>query len=306
MRLAAIDIGSNSTRLLIVEQKKGRLQELLREKITTRPGADIEQGILSREAIFRIVKALQKFKTKINEYKVDRSAVVGTSALREVKNREEIKKIIKGETGFNLEIISGFQEAQLVYRGVFSSIDEKDFLIIDIGGGSTEFVWKNKQDKKKINLKSVNMGAVRFKEKFILDSKNPISPKEEKKIKDSAGKLIKKQLPGDQKFKKAVGVGGTITTLGAIKQKLTDYDPQKIHLFSIEKTSVRKIYKKICSLNLNERKEIKGLEPARADIICVGILILLAVMDFLEIGELIISEHDLLYGLINRLHADNF
>ncbi len=290
MITAAIDVGTNSTRLLIVNYQNGDYTVLQQKKITTRIGEGV-QGIA------RLVQALNNFKKVIKKHRVKKINIAGTSFFRDLKNSKKLVNEVYEKTGFKINIISGREEARLVYEGVSFDFDQKQILIIDIGGGSTEFIWKQ---NKKINYKSIDMGAVRFTLKYIDNPEKPLPDNEYKKIKQSTYKLLKEKIPEKMYNFKTIGVGGTITTLGAIEQKLVKYQPEKIHKYQLTADNINKILNVLSKNNLEKRKKIKGLEPKRADIIIAGVIILKTIIDYFNLNKIFISEKDILWGLIKR------
>lgn len=299
MIIAAIDVGTNSTRLLIVDYKKGKYNILKRKLITTRLGEGVDQNhILTNEAIKRGLDALKHFDELIKEFKVVETRAVGTSALRDVRNSQEFLDKVENNFSFNLEVISGKKEAKYIYQGLKSDFEEKDFLTIDIGGGSTEFIW---QKNNNIIEESLNIGAVRLTERYISNPKSSLSNSEYSNIKEEIVNVINNSTIDKIKTSKIVGVGGTITTLGAMDLELIKYQSEKIHLYSLKKANVNKILDKLVNSKLKERKKIKGLNPERADIITAGAIILKIIMDKFDFSKITISERDILFGLINEI-----
>lgn len=298
MKFAAVDVGTNSTRLLIVEYENGNYQVLERDLVITRLGEGVdENNLLKKEAIKRTVNALEKYDKKINDYEVKSTKVVGTSALRDVKNKENFTRLLQKNTKLNLQVISGTEEAQYIYRGVKTDLCNKDFLIIDIGGGSTEFIWEKEN---KVIEKSLDIGAVRLTERVINNSKKPLSKKEYNILKKEINNILVNENIDKLKTKKLIGVGGTITTLAAMNLKLKMYSSEKIHKHVLTKDKADKIFGKLAKRNFYKRKEIAGLNEKRADIITAGAAILKFIMEIINIGEIQISERDILFGLINE------
>ena len=298
MRIAAVDIGTNSTRLLISEYKNGNYNVLERDLIVTRLGEGVDKNkYLKKEAIKRTVNALQQYDKKIKEYNVKNTKVVGTSALRDVKNKDDFIELLSKKTSLKLKIISGNKEAKYIYKGVKTDVNNNDFLIIDIGGGSTEFIWKRKN---KIIEKSLDIGAVRLTERIIKNSKNPLTKIDYDHLKEEINTVLKEENIDKFKTKNLIGVGGTITTLGAMDLRLEKYNSQKIHQYILSKKDVNKLFKKLSESSFLERKKLPGLNEKRADIIIAGAFILKLVMEILNIKNIQISERGILFGLINE------
>jgi len=296
LRAAAIDIGTNSCRLLIAEKKANKSLDVLSRKLEiTRLGEGVDQNrFLKEEAVNRVYKALEKYKKIIDKFQVDKVRVVGTSALRDVENPNLLTDKIR-KLDLELEIISGEKEAELNYLGAASNLNE-NFLLIDIGGGSTEFIWPNTSD---INFKSLDIGCVRLTEKFISDPREKISSLEQKEIQSYVENLLKKKLDLNKEFK-VKGVGGTITTVAAVKLALEEYDSSKIENLKLEYFELENIINRFADLDLKARKKVKGLQPKRADIITAGLIILKTILNYINVKELYVSDHDLLYGLLKK------
>jgi len=296
LRAAAVDIGTNSCRLLIAEKKTDESFNILSRKLEiTRLGEGVDQNkILKKRAVNRVFKVLKKYKAIIDEFQVDRVRIVGTSALRDVENSYLLTEKIK-DLGLKLEIISGEKEAELNYLGAVSNLED-NFLLVDIGGGSTEFIWSNSSE---INFKSLDVGCVRMTEKFISDPNEKISLAEINEIQSYVDNSLSKELELDKKFK-VKGVGGTITTLAAVKLALEVYDSSKIEDLKLKYSELEKIRDRLKDLKLKERKKVKGLQPKRADIIVSGLIILMTIMKYINSQELYVSDHDLLYGLLKE------
>ncbi|RAK05121.1 Ppx/GppA phosphatase [Halanaerobium saccharolyticum] len=296
MKAAAIDIGTNSCRLLIGEKASEQSFNILaRRLVITRLGEGVDQNRkLKNEAVDRVFKALKKYKVIIEEYQVQKTRVIGTSALRDVGNSDLLKSKLK-KLGFKLEIISGKREAELNYLGAVSNL-EADFLLLDIGGGSTEFICP---EDDQIKFKSLDLGCVRMTEKFVTNPEAKFGDEERNEIQKYVKNSLASELNLSQEFK-VKGVGGTITTLAAVKLALEDYDSSKIENLKIKKSELEKIISDLSKVNLEERQKIKGLQPKRADIIIAGLIILKSILDYIDSKELYVSDHDLLYGLLKE------
>jgi exopolyphosphatase/guanosine-5'-triphosphate,3'-diphosphate pyrophosphatase len=296
LRAAAVDIGTNSCRLLIAEKKSDKSFDILHRHLEiTRLGEGVDQNkILKEKAVNRVFNVLKEYKKTADKFQVDSIRVVGTSALRDVKNSHLLTEKINN-LGLKLEIISGEKEAELNYLGAVSNLKD-NFLLIDIGGGSTEFIWS---DSSEINFRSLDVGCVRMTEKFISAPEEKVSLTEINEIKNYVDNLLLKNLKLDEKFK-VKGVGGTITTLAAVKLALEQYDSSKIENLKLKYSELEEIMNRLTELNLEARKKIKGLQAKRADIIVSGIIILMMIMKHINSQELYVSDHDLLYGLLKE------
>jgi len=298
MKLGAIDVGTNSCRLLIMEITDRGWQEIRKGLTITRLGEGVDKKRrLNEKAVLRTFNAIKSFLNEMEEAGVKKKTIIGTSALRDVSNAEILLEPLKKETGLSIEIIDGEKEAYLNYLGA----GNKYSLLIDIGGGSTELIWRQSN---KIVYKSLNMGAVRMTERYIRCPECIINMNELEEMGDNIKGLIKEEIPFDIKrlSNSVAGMGGTITTIGAIEQGLEEYRPDKIEGYTILREKVRDILYNLSAMSLDERKKVPGLQPGRADIIIAGTVILESIMDVLAIQQLTITGHDLLYGIIKNIY----
>ena len=278
---AAMDIGTNSTRLLIVDGN----QIIHQETTITRIGEGLkDSGRIQDEPLARTIQVLKKYQEVLISYNVKSSQIVATSAMRDALNREEVLSRIEAETGFTVDVISGQREAELSFIGAVSDFPGNNNVVIDIGGGSTEVIYEGRYT-------STNLGGVRLKD-------NP-DLRTEKKIIELFSENIESptSLPPESNL---IGVGGTITTIAAISLEMEKYDWEKIHGLTLSLEEIKKIQKKLKALPLEERKKIPGLQPERADIIIYGIIILLTFMEHYNFKTIKASDKDLLFALISQ------
>ena len=300
MKIGAIDIGTNSMRLLIADYNDNKIENRKKYINTTRIGQGVDQdGYITNEALERNLKALKEFSDKCNEEKCEKVYCMGTSALRDSKNGQDFINKAKKLTNIDVKIICGEEESNLGFMGVLEGTEgnkKEDILVIDIGGGSTEFVVGNEDGIK--FCKSENVGALRMTEKFI--TTDPISDEEFNSmtsfIEDVISSTINKLET--MNISKLVGIGGAITSLSAINQQLEVYSMEKVHNSVVTKKDLEKILQNLKIMTLNDKKTLKGLQPKRADIITAGVKILHIVMEKLEIEKIMISEYDNLEGLM--------
>ncbi|MDD3853911.1 MAG: Ppx/GppA phosphatase family protein [Syntrophomonadaceae bacterium] len=285
MNYAAIDIGTNSCRLLVADASEpGRA--LMREIQTTRIGAGVDQNKhLSPEAMDRTIQGLAKLQQITQSYNVVHARIVATSAVREADNRQHFIKRVQQEIGWDVEVITGEEEARLSYRGVCSGLAFEHLpLVVDLGGGSTEFMAGD--DKELISLP---IGAVRATEA-------------EMSIADIYARLKQLgNLPETWKDYPLVVVGGTATSLVSIKHGMDEYNRDMVHGQTLTRQEIMDIYAMLERMPLNLRRRLPGLQPERADIINKGALILLLIMDYLVREEIIVSESDILDGIIEEM-----
>lgn len=298
MKIAAVDIGTNSMRLLLADYVEGKFFNRQKYINTTRIGQNVDkEGIISDEAIQRNVDALHEFANIARENGCEKIYAMGTSALRDSNNKEVFLKKAFDKSKVLVEIINGDNEADLGFLGVVQEIEDEDILVIDIGGGSTEFIVGNKSEGIKFN-KSEDVGALRITEKFL--TKDPINDKEFEDAKTYIESIIMKTIDkiSNLNITKVVGIGGTITSLSAIHQDLKVYDTNKIHKSVILDKDIEKILSNLKKLTVKEKRNLNGLQPKRADIITAGALILNIIIKKLEIKDITVSEFDNLEGLI--------
>lgn len=284
LRVAAIDIGTNSTRLLVAEYTGDRLNRIETGLVTTRLGKGMASGKLQAETMLNTAGAVGMFYRKAMDLGAEAVVAAATSAVRDASNKADFLELVKERTGLAVKVLSGEEEAALSYRGVISGLpfEHGSTLVIDIGGGSTEFIWLQGD---RLNLASVNAGAVRLTaagadEAATYDILRPTLEQ------------VKRSCP-----ERIVGVGGTITTLAAIDQQLAHYDPDRVHGYSLSALSVGRILKMLGDMEVGERRKVPGLQPERADIIVAGVTIVKIIMESLGLERMVVSECDILYGL---------
>ncbi|GBF32146.1 exopolyphosphatase [Desulfocucumis palustris] len=284
-KIAVIDVGSNSTRLLIAGvNPEGEVKPLHTGLITTRLGEGINRGLLLPGAMERTVGAIADFKDLAGEWGVSGLVVSATSAVRDAANRRDFLESVKEKTGFELRVLSGPEEAFFSYYGVKKGLagGPGRMAVVDIGGGSTEFTWP---ENGSLACGSARVGAVRMTEGGHRD--------------EEILSLLMPLLGGVKKARpdNVVAVGGTATTLAAMDMKMIEYDPVRVHGYRLEKSRTELLLDTLIGAGAEGRKKIPGLQPARADIIVAGVRIILIIMEQLESSFITVSEADLLYGL---------
>lgn len=284
-RVAVIDIGTNSTRLLLAGLSgSGKIKPLYTELKATRLGEGIEGGMLLAKAISRTVAAIVELAAEAEKREASVFVAVATSAVRGAKNREVFLDEVYQKTGIQVRVLNGLEEAFFNYMGVSGECGDslQSSVIVDIGGGSTEFTWE--QDGK-VFCRSIKAGAVRMTEGGHSDQ---------------CIREIMKETLGDIRRvnpHKLIGVGGTVTTLAAVDIGLERYDRSLVHGYILTRIGICQHMERFIAATPEGRKRIPGLQPERSDIIVAGVRILLNVMDYLEMKEIQVSEADLMYGL---------
>ncbi|MCG8512748.1 MAG: Ppx/GppA family phosphatase [Halanaerobiales bacterium] len=299
MKLGAIDVGTNSCRMLVMEYSGGRYTELARSQEITRLGAGVDQNrFLGRQAVERTVAVIKSFTRMMAQYQPTEINIVGTSALRDVKNPQLLSNRLEEETGKRIKVISGAEEAGLIYQGVNLNLAEGDYLIIDIGGGSTELIWS---DTAGINYKSLDMGALRMTERYLENPQLPLTQQElavmQKGIRAELG--VVPEVNGETMA--LVGTGGTVTTLAAIDLQMEAYDSKRIDRYCLTRARIAEILSCLSRLSARERSGIPGLQKGREEIIIAGTVILAEIMTTFGFKEMTISEQGILLGLIREL-----
>jgi len=298
--MAGIDIGSNTLRLLIAKlDSPNGLIELDSDLRITRLGEGLHrEGVLSSSAMARTVSVLKEFKEKISGYEVDDLIVIGTSAAREAKNREEFLGRVKEETGFAVELISGIEEARRTFLGVLVGVGpiRPRMVVMDIGGGSTEFIIG--EHGKPSQIMTTDLGVVTLTERYL--TTDPVSAQDFDALQaaiENRLKPIRGSLVAEKPFC-LVGTAGTITTLAAMDQRLDRYDPCRVNRYPLKKSAVARMLREFLSKTSQERSRMPSLEKGRENIIVAGTAILMMTMDRLECNELLVSDYGLREGIL--------
>jgi len=298
MKIASIDIGTNSMRLLIADYDN-KIANRKKYVNTTRMGQGVNKnGFISSDAMKRNVESFIGFVETAKEEHAERIYAIGTSALRDSKNKKEFLDTVKLHTGVDIEVINGNVEAELGFYGVTMGIEDKHrILIIDIGGGSTEFVVGSKEEGV-VYRESIDIGAVRLTEQFQISDENTSANLDRMTTHINVKIAHLSKLLDQYRIKTVIGIGGTISTTSSINQSMKVYDTDKIHNSILKTEDVKYTIECLKNISTEERKKVVGLEPSRADIILAGLNILNSIMDILKIPRIIVSEYDNLEGLI--------
>ena len=277
MRVGAIDLGTNSTRLLVTDVKDGRLEEVERALVITRlgEGVDTRRRLLPLP-VARVRNVLADFRRTLDRLGAERVLAVATSAVRDAENGEAFLGEVEWSYGFATALLSGEEEAALTLRGVATGRKlEPGTLIVDIGGGSTELIMDGRST-------SLDLGCVRLTERFGDDV-------------DAAGEYARGLLP-ELDAQAAIGVAGTVTSLAALDLALVEYDPEQVHGHRLGAEAIERLLERLAALPLEERRRVPGLDPERAPAIVAGTVILREVMRRYRLKEVEVSENDLLHG----------
>lgn len=285
MKKAVIDIGTNSMRLAIAELYDDTITMLHNEVAETRLGEGITStAMIQPEPMRRNLEQLKQFLQTIDTYQVDKKWIIATSAVRDAKNRQEFVDAVKEECNETLEVLPGEVEAQMSYLGAGIDFREKDIpiVVLDIGGGSTELVYPAENG---LHSASINVGAVRLLEQ----------PEQMNSVKERLMTLMEPDFP---KAFQIIAVGGTNTCLAALEQKLEQYNPEKIHGYTLTKETVQKWDETLFQMSLEERSLLPGMKKKRADIMPYGVRILNTIMELTGAESVRVSDKGLVYGLL--------
>jgi exopolyphosphatase/guanosine-5'-triphosphate,3'-diphosphate pyrophosphatase len=277
IRVGAIDLGTNSTRLLVADVDDGRVDEVARALEITRLGEGVdERRRLLPGPIVRVRNVLSDFRRELDRLGAQRTLVVATSAVRDAENGEAFLGEIEWSYGFSTRLLSGDDEARLTYKGVTTGRTlDPGTVVVDIGGGSTELIQADRHS-------SLDIGSVRMTERFGEDT-------------EAIGAYVRERLP-ELDARAAVGVAGTITALAALDLGLVDYDAERVHGHSLAAAGVEKQLGRLAALPLEERRRVPSLEPERAPVIVAGAAILHTILRAYALDRIEASEHDLLHG----------
>jgi exopolyphosphatase / guanosine-5'-triphosphate,3'-diphosphate pyrophosphatase len=299
VRVAAVDIGTNSTRLLVADVDSGALAaELERQTEVTRLGEGVDAtGRLSAEAMDRVFETCARYRERIDALGAERVVAVLTSAVRDAANGDEFREELRRRFDFDARVLSGEREARLTYRGATSWRDhDEPLLVLDIGGGSTELVVGAGDDIE--FYVSTQIGSVRFTERYL--SHDPPSPTELAACRDAVRAGLESAVPAPVRARPAdgVAVAGTPTSLAAIELRLEPYDPDRVHGHRLARDSIERILAELAALPLDERRRVTGLHPDRAPTIVTGGLILAETVAVFGLDSIEVSERDILEGAV--------
>lgn len=294
--VAAIDCGTNSTRLLV---SRGAGEPLDRLMTITRLGAGVDKtGRLAPDAIERVVDCLRTYRATMDRHGVERFRITATSAARDASNGDDFFDAAEAVIGVRPELLSGEEEGRLSFLGATGDLDPDDgpFLVFDIGGGSTEFAIGGERFSEAM---SCDMGSVRFTEKYL--HHDPPRPEElvacisvaETHLDDVA-----REMPAVEHTRLAVGLAGTVSTAAAVEIGLAEYDRDAIHHFTLTRAAAEDVFRTLATEATEDRRHNPGLDPGRVDIIVGGMCLLVKVMRYFELDEILVSEADILDGLI--------
>ena len=301
MRVAAIDCGTNSIRLLIADIDGNNFREVVRDMEIVRLGQGVDQtGQFHPDAIIRTLTAVDKFAAEIAKRGVEKIRFCATSATRDATNRHLFVDGVRERLGIEVEVISGNEEAALSFAGAIQDLDPSQgpFLVVDIGGGSTEFVFGTTSVE---SARSVNIGCVRMSERHFANDPATTEQVELARIDIQAAIAIAAAEVPITKAKTLVAVAGTATTVAAAGLNLAEYDRYAIHLARISATQVHDASAMFLRRNREERVSLGYMHPGRVDVIGAGSLVLSEIMKATGASEFVASESDILDGMARSL-----
>ena len=305
MRTAVIDIGTNSTRLLVadVERDNGAVHDLHRESQVTRLGDKVDAGgSLSEEAMERVLATLGEYRATMDQYGCEKNLAVLTSAVRDASNGAEFTERVRSELELDARVLSGDEEAQLTFLGAMSDREDSSgdpTVVIDIGGGSTEFIVGTNHTAS-FHV-SVQAGVLRMSERHI--HSDPPAPTELQELASDTRSIFLEGLPAEQRSRvgRAIAVAGTATSAAAIDQELDPYDSDRVHGYTLLLATVELLIARLADMTEARRRDVVGLHPDRAPTIVAGMILLEEAMKAFGLDHVEVSEHDILRGGTLRL-----
>jgi exopolyphosphatase/guanosine-5'-triphosphate,3'-diphosphate pyrophosphatase len=300
--LAAIDCGTNSTRLLVSRGAGRSWTALDRQNTITRLGQGVDAtGRLDPAAIERTLAAVRTYQASLERHGVEALRITATSAARDAANRDELFDALESIVGTRPELLSGDEEGQLTFRGATAELDPAGapFLVVDIGGGSTELIVGRTEVEA---VTSLDLGCVRLTEKHL--HSDPPAAEELSNAIGEATQMFDDALRAVPAFGGAatlVGVAGTVTTVAAVEIGLVEWDRDQIHHFELMREAAEDVFRTLATEPLADRVHNPGLEAARADVIVGGCCVLVAVLRILGADRMLVSEADILDGLVQSL-----
>jgi exopolyphosphatase/guanosine-5'-triphosphate,3'-diphosphate pyrophosphatase len=288
-RVAAVDLGTNSTRLLVADVDGERLEEVARRLTITRLGEGVdERRRLLPLPVTRVRNCLSEYRRELESLGATRTLAIATSAVRDADNGEAFLGEIEWSYGFATRLLDGDEEAALMLRGVAAGrrLDE-GMLLVDIGGGSTELVLAGAAEP--AASASLDVGCVRLTERFLASD-----PPTSAELAGAAAHVRSLLPPLDARA--AIGVAGTVTTLATLDLGDPEYDPERTHGHRLGRTAVERELDRLAALTLAERLRVPGIEPGRAPVIVAGAVVLREVLDRYGLDEIEVSERDILHG----------
>ncbi|MDW7649810.1 MAG: hypothetical protein SCK29_02970 [Bacillota bacterium] len=289
MTIAVVDIGTNSTRLLVAQYTRGTLCIVHRDLVTTRLGAGLmEHGVLSMEGKEATAAAVRRFAGQAGKLKAAEVLLLGTSAMREAQDGPEFARLLERDTGCRVEILSAEAEAFYSYRGAVKSLPQYCLpVVFDLGGGSCELAWENGL----LQTVSLKIGAVYVTDTFFLQ--DPPTAGEVAAAAEHIRTSLMRVCPQGRPL---IGVGGTVTNLAAMALELSPYSPEAVHGFILERGLIKSQLERMLTLKTADREQLQGIQKNRAAILPAGTLVVDMLLELCNSSQLVVSEGDLLLG----------
>jgi exopolyphosphatase/guanosine-5'-triphosphate,3'-diphosphate pyrophosphatase len=286
-RVAAVDLGTNTTRLLVADVADGRVDEVVRRTTITRLGEGVDARCrLLPVPIARVRNVLSEYRREADSLRAERTLLIATSAVRDAENGEAFLGEIEWSYGFATRLLTGREEAELSFRGATLGRREREgLLVVDIGGGSTELVAAG------LGV-SLDVGSVRLTERFL--ASDPPTRSELESCASAVRSLLAEQVPRDLAPREAIGVAGTVTSLAALDLGLERYDRERVHGHRLTAAAVDEQLERLAALPLVERRLVPALDPERAPVIVAGAVLLREVLAHFGLDEIEVSERDIL------------
>jgi exopolyphosphatase/guanosine-5'-triphosphate,3'-diphosphate pyrophosphatase len=293
-RVAVIDIGSNSTRLLVADVEGGRVTPIERRSTVTRLGRGVDlTGQLAAEAVEDACAAVDPYMSTLRELGAEKIDAIATSAVRDASNGSAFVAELRERFALSARVLDGEEEARLTYLGATSETSPAvPTLVIDIGGGSTELIVGEGQEIEWHT--SLQAGVVRHTERHLIS--DPPTPVELEALATDLRGLIETATKGAPRAEAGIAVAGTPTSLAAIELELEPYDPNRVHGHVLELPAIQRMLSRLAAAPLTRRVEIPGMHADRAPTVVAGVVTLVEVMRAFELVRITVSEHDILYG----------
>jgi exopolyphosphatase / guanosine-5'-triphosphate,3'-diphosphate pyrophosphatase len=301
VRVAVVDLGTNTTRLLVADVQDGRVEELEKQTTITQLGQGVDAtGRLADEAMDRVRDTLESYRAKIDRLNADDVIAVATSAMRDAENGPEFRDELNRRYGIDARTISGDEEARLTFLGATSgrtpaAESPASTVVIDIGGGSTEYVVGSNGADPDFHI-SAQLGSRRHTERFL--KSDPPAHEELEALAADVRRIVEESVPYEDRegTTEGIAVAGTATTLAAIDLELDPYDAEKVHGYRLGLAAAERIRAMLAALPVAERRNVTGLHPDRAPVIVAGVTILVESIRAFGLDEIEISESDILQG----------
>jgi exopolyphosphatase/guanosine-5'-triphosphate,3'-diphosphate pyrophosphatase len=286
-RVGVVDLGTNSTRLLVADVEDSSVNELDRRLEITRLGEGVDaRGQLLPQAIARVRNVLVDYRRTIEELGAERTLAFATSAVRDAENGEAFLGEIEWSYGFATRLLSGHEEALLTFRGVAAGRDLTDgTLVVDVGGGSTELILGG-PDGVSFH-ESFDLGCVRLSERFPSDPDGAAAH-----VRD----VLDRELPGELEGRNAIGVAGTVTQLATLDLGLEREEPELVHGHRMSAEAIARLAERLTSMPVEEIRRLRGMHPERAPVIVAGAVVVREVLSHFGLAELEVSERDIMHG----------